>query len=45
VNLSTVIRDERFHFADLREVFARSNEEKSGDALASASPPRWFWLS
>jgi ethanolamine ammonia-lyase large subunit len=34
VNLSTVIRDERFHFADLREVFARSNEEKSGDALA-----------
>jgi ethanolamine ammonia-lyase large subunit len=34
VNLSTVVRDERFHFADLREVFARANEEKSGDQLA-----------
>src|SRR5438270_13310682 len=28
------IRSERFHFADLREVFAKANEEKSGDALA-----------
>jgi ethanolamine ammonia-lyase large subunit len=30
----TTIRSERFHFADLREVFARANEEKSGDCLA-----------
>jgi ethanolamine ammonia-lyase large subunit len=30
----TTIRGERFHFADLREVFARANEEKSGDHLA-----------
>src|SRR5438128_7973643 len=30
----TTIRGERFYFADLREVFARANEEKSGDALA-----------
>src|SRR5262245_36648557 len=28
------IRGERFVFADLREVFARANEEKSGDRLA-----------
>jgi ethanolamine ammonia-lyase large subunit len=30
----TVFRSERFAFADLREVFARANEEKSGDHLA-----------
>src|SRR5260370_14748981 len=30
----TTIRGEQFHFADLREVFARANEEKSGDQLA-----------
>lgn len=30
----TTIRGETFHFADLREVFARANEEKSGDHLA-----------
>src|SRR5262250_29546 len=24
----------RFHFADLRELFAKANEEKSGDQLA-----------
>jgi ethanolamine ammonia-lyase large subunit len=30
----TTIRGESFHFADLREVFARANEEKSGDRLA-----------
>ena len=30
----TTIRGETFHFADLREVFARANEEKSGDQLA-----------
>ena len=34
MNLSTVIRSERFQFADLRAVFARANEEKSGDQLA-----------
>ncbi len=34
VNLSTVIRSERFTFADLRQVFAMANEPKSGDALA-----------
>ena len=34
VNLSTAIRGERFAFADLREVFAKANEEKSGDQLA-----------
>jgi ethanolamine ammonia-lyase large subunit len=28
------VRDERFTFADLREVFAKANEEKSGDQLA-----------
>jgi ethanolamine ammonia-lyase large subunit len=30
----TTIRGERFIFADLREVFAKANEEKSGDQLA-----------
>jgi ethanolamine ammonia-lyase large subunit len=30
----TTIRGERFRFADLRELFARANEEKSGDHLA-----------
>jgi ethanolamine ammonia-lyase large subunit len=30
----TTIRGEHFHFADLCEVFARANEEKSGDRLA-----------
>jgi ethanolamine ammonia-lyase large subunit len=34
VNLSTSIRNERCSFADLREVFAKANEEKSGDQLA-----------
>ena len=34
MNLATVIRDERFAFADLRQVFAMANEEKSGDQLA-----------
>jgi ethanolamine ammonia-lyase large subunit len=34
VNLSSVINGERFSFADLRQVFARANEEKSGDQLA-----------
>src|SRR5262245_46301335 len=28
------IRGERFAFADLRDLFARANEEKSGDCLA-----------
>src|SRR5262245_35281198 len=30
----TTLRGEHFTFADLREVFARANEEKSGDRLA-----------
>jgi ethanolamine ammonia-lyase large subunit len=34
---STTIRSERFVFADLREVFARASEEKSGDQLASVA--------
>ena len=28
---------ERFHFADLRELFAKANEEKSGDQLAGVA--------
>lgn len=31
---ATTLRNERFTFADLREVLARANEEKSGDQLA-----------
>ncbi len=31
---STTLRAERFVFADLRELFAKANEEKSGDHLA-----------
>src|SRR5690242_14157669 len=31
------IRGERFAFADLREVFAKANEEKSGDRLAGVA--------
>ena len=34
MRLTATVRDERFTFADLREVFARANEEKSGDSLA-----------
>jgi ethanolamine ammonia-lyase large subunit len=30
----TILRDERFTFVGLREVFAKANEEKSGDQLA-----------
>jgi ethanolamine ammonia-lyase large subunit len=30
----TILRGERFTFANLREVFGRANEEKSGDQLA-----------
>jgi ethanolamine ammonia-lyase large subunit len=37
VNLSTVIRSERFIFADVRAVFAAANEEKSGDQLAGVA--------
>ena len=32
-----IIRGERFAFADLREVFGRANEEKSGDRLAGVA--------
>src|SRR5438309_1713970 len=31
----TTIRGEEFVFADLREIFAKANEEKSGDQLAA----------
>ncbi len=31
------LRGERFVFADLREVFARASEEKSGDRLAGVA--------
>jgi ethanolamine ammonia-lyase large subunit len=34
VPYSTILRHERFTFAELREVFAYANEEKSGDQLA-----------
>src|SRR5713101_2384152 len=34
MSYATTLRDERFTFADLREVFAKANEEKSGDQLA-----------
>ena len=30
----STIRGQRFRFADLRELLAKANEEKSGDALA-----------
>ncbi len=32
--LAHVVRNERFVFRDLRDVLAKANEEKSGDALA-----------
>jgi ethanolamine ammonia-lyase large subunit len=34
MNLSTSIRGERLSFTTLREVFAKANEEKSGNQLA-----------
>ncbi|HEV3168297.1 MAG TPA: ethanolamine ammonia-lyase subunit EutB [Isosphaeraceae bacterium] len=34
MSYANTIRGERFTFADLREVFARANEDKSGDHLA-----------
>ena len=34
MSYSTTVRSERFSFADLREVFAKANEDKSGDRLA-----------
>jgi ethanolamine ammonia-lyase large subunit len=34
MSYAATVRGERFVFADLRELFARANEEKSGDALA-----------
>ncbi len=35
MRLAATVRDERFIFADLRDVFAKANEEKSGDRLAA----------
>ncbi len=37
MHYQTTIRGESFRFADLREVFAKSNEEKSGDQLAGVA--------
>ena len=34
MSYSTTVRGQRFSFADLREVFAKANEDKSGDRLA-----------
>jgi ethanolamine ammonia-lyase large subunit len=34
MSYSIILRSEHFVFADLREVFAKANEEKSGDQLA-----------
>jgi ethanolamine ammonia-lyase large subunit len=34
---SSTVRHERFNFADLRELFAKANEEKSGDELAGVA--------
>ena len=34
MSYSTTLRSEHFVFADLCEVFAKANEEKSGDQLA-----------
>ena len=34
MTLATVVRSERFVFEDLRALFAKANEEKSGDRLA-----------
>ncbi|MBI3244937.1 MAG: ethanolamine ammonia-lyase subunit EutB [Deltaproteobacteria bacterium] len=34
MSYTVAIRDQRFVFAELREVFAKANEEKSGDQLA-----------
>lgn len=34
MNPTTTLRGERFSFADLPELFAKANEEKSGDRLA-----------
>ncbi|MEW6297247.1 MAG: ethanolamine ammonia-lyase subunit EutB [Thermodesulfobacteriota bacterium] len=37
MSYTTTVRSERFTFADLREVFAKANEEKSGDRLAGVA--------
>jgi len=34
---ASIVRGERFSFADLRELLARANEEKSGDQLAGSA--------
>lgn len=34
MKLATSVRNERFEFRDLREVFSKANEEKAGDQLA-----------
>src|SRR5215468_7138178 len=37
MSYSHTVRGERFAFADLRELFAKANEEKSGDQLAGVA--------
>jgi ethanolamine ammonia-lyase large subunit len=37
LKLTATVRNERFTFPDLRAVFARANEEKSGDRLAGVA--------
>jgi ethanolamine ammonia-lyase large subunit len=37
MSYATTLRHERFVFADLREVFAKADEEKSGDQLAGVA--------
>jgi ethanolamine ammonia-lyase large subunit len=37
MSYATTVRTQRFVFADLREVFAKANEEKSGDHLAGVA--------
>jgi ethanolamine ammonia-lyase large subunit len=37
MSYSAILRQERFAFADLREVFAKASEEKSGDQLAGVA--------
>src|SRR4051812_47299043 len=37
MSYSRTIRDERFVFSDLKELFARASEQKSGDELAGVA--------
>ena len=39
----TTVRAERFTFADLRDLFAKANERKSGDELAGIAAASANW--